>query len=48
VVAKLRARMQDGIIIFITHDPEIAALADEVLPIGATPPHAQSMGSSSH
>jgi ABC-type bacteriocin/lantibiotic exporter with double-glycine peptidase domain len=35
VVAKLRARMRDGIIIFITHDPEIAALADEVLPIGA-------------
>lgn len=34
VVAKLRARMGDGIIIFITHDPEIAALADEVLPIG--------------
>lgn len=33
VVAKLRARMCDGIIIFITHDPEIAALADEVLPI---------------
>ncbi|MDT8993092.1 ABC transporter ATP-binding protein [Curvibacter sp. APW13] len=35
VVAKLRARMRDGIIIFITHDPEIAALADEVLPIGS-------------
>jgi ATP-binding cassette subfamily B protein len=34
VVAKLRERMRDGIIIFITHDPEIAALADEVLPIG--------------
>lgn len=34
VVAKLRARMRDGIIIFITHDPEIAALADEVLSIG--------------
>lgn len=34
VVAKLRARMREGIIIFITHDPEIAALADEVLPIG--------------
>lgn len=34
VVAKLRARMRDGIIIFITHDPEIAALADEVLTIG--------------
>ena len=34
VVAKLRARMRNGIIIFITHDPEIAALADEVLPIG--------------
>ncbi len=34
VVAKLRARMRSGIIIFITHDPEIAALADEVLPIG--------------
>lgn len=37
VVAKLRARMRDGIIIFITHDPEIAALADEVLPIGEQP-----------
>ena len=34
VVAKLRERMRGGIIIFITHDPEIAALADEVLPIG--------------
>lgn len=34
VVAKLRAHMRDGIIIFITHDPEIAALADQVLPIG--------------
>jgi ABC-type bacteriocin/lantibiotic exporter with double-glycine peptidase domain len=33
VVAKLRERMREGIIIFITHDPEIAALADEVLPI---------------
>lgn len=34
VVAKLRERMREGIIIFITHDPEIATLADEVLPIG--------------
>ncbi|WP_343583160.1 ABC transporter ATP-binding protein [Herbaspirillum sp.] len=34
VVAKLRARMRNGIIIFITHDPDIAVLADEVLPIG--------------
>lgn len=34
VVGKLRERMRDGIIIFITHDPEIAALADKVLPIG--------------
>lgn len=34
VVAKLRACMRKGIIIFITHDPEIAALADEVLHIG--------------
>jgi ABC-type bacteriocin/lantibiotic exporter with double-glycine peptidase domain len=33
VVAKLRDRMREGIIIFITHDPEIAALADEILPI---------------
>lgn len=33
VVAKLRVRMRNGIIIFITHDPEIAALADEVLSI---------------
>lgn len=37
VVAKLRARMRNGIIIFITHDPEIAALADEVLHIGQLP-----------
>lgn len=37
VVAKLRARMRDGIIIFITHDPEIAALADKVLSIGEIP-----------
>ena len=34
VVANLRDRMRGGIIIFITHDPEIAALADEVLTIG--------------
>ena len=34
VVTNLRERMRDGIIIFITHDPEIAALADKVLPIG--------------
>jgi ABC-type multidrug transport system fused ATPase/permease subunit len=34
VVSKLRERMRGGIIIFITHDPEIAALADEVLLIG--------------
>ncbi|OYU44793.1 MAG: hypothetical protein CFE44_11010 [Burkholderiales bacterium PBB4] len=34
VVGKLRAAMRDGIIIFITHDPEIAALADKVLLIG--------------
>lgn len=34
VVKKLREHMQGGIIIFITHDPEIAALADKVLPIG--------------
>jgi ABC-type multidrug transport system fused ATPase/permease subunit len=33
VVGKLRARMRDGIIIFITHDEEIAALADHVLQI---------------
>lgn len=33
VVAKLRERMRDGIIIFITHDEEIAALADQVLKI---------------
>jgi ATP-binding cassette subfamily B protein len=33
VVAKLRERMQDGIIVFITHDEEIAAMADEVLKI---------------
>ncbi len=33
VVGKLRARMRDGIIIFITHDEEIAALADQVLQI---------------
>jgi ABC-type bacteriocin/lantibiotic exporter with double-glycine peptidase domain len=38
VVAKLRVRMREGIIIFITHDPEIAELADEILPIGAMPP----------
>ena len=29
VVAKLRDRMREGIIIFITHDPEISALADQ-------------------
>jgi ATP-binding cassette subfamily B protein len=31
VVGKLRQRMTDSIIIFITHDPEIVTLADEVL-----------------
>ena len=35
VVDKLRHRMQDGIIIFIAHDPEIAALADSVLELGS-------------
>lgn len=39
VVAKLRARMRDGIIIFITHDPEIADLADQVLTIGLPAQH---------
>lgn len=34
VVSKLRAYMRHGIIIFITHDAEIAELADEVLSIG--------------
>lgn len=34
IVAKLRTKMRSGIIIFITHDAEIAALADEILPIG--------------
>ena len=34
VVAKLRHHLRDGIIIFITHDTEIAELADEVLMIG--------------
>ena len=38
VVAKLRQRMSAGIIIFITHDAEIASLADEVLPIGQIQP----------
>jgi ATP-binding cassette subfamily B protein len=33
VVAKLRERLRNGIIIFITHDEEIAAMADEVLKI---------------
>lgn len=37
VVAKLRTKMRDGIIVFITHDPEIAELADEILSIDATP-----------
>ena len=37
VVSNLRERMRDGIIIFITHDPKIAALADEVLAIGEGP-----------
>jgi ATP-binding cassette subfamily B protein len=36
VVAKLRKCMREGIIIFITHDPEIAALADEILSIDGT------------
>jgi ABC-type bacteriocin/lantibiotic exporter with double-glycine peptidase domain len=33
VVGKLHSRMSDGIIIFITHDTEIATLADHVLQI---------------
>ncbi len=36
VVTRLRHRLQNGIIIFITHDPEIAGLADEVLALGGT------------
>ena len=39
VVAKLRMSMHKGIIIFITHDPEIAALADQILPIGGISIH---------
>lgn len=39
VVAKLRMSMHKGIIIFITHDPEIAALADQILPIGGLSIH---------
>jgi ATP-binding cassette subfamily B protein len=35
VVANIRDLMRDGIVIFITHDMDIATLADEVLPIGA-------------
>lgn len=35
VVAKLRLRMRYGIIIFITHDKEIATFADRVLTIGS-------------
>ena len=31
VVHNIRRHMQDGIIVFITHDPEIADLADELL-----------------
>jgi ATP-binding cassette subfamily B protein len=34
VVHKLRGKLRHGIIIFITHDVEIAALADQVLTIG--------------
>jgi len=34
VVHKLRSKLRQGIIIFITHDAEIAAMADEVLTIG--------------
>lgn len=37
IVDRLRTRMKDGIIIFITHDMEIAQLADEVLRINALP-----------
>lgn len=35
VVDQIRARMTGGIVVFITHDPEIAALADEVIQIGS-------------
>ncbi|MFJ2995297.1 ATP-binding cassette domain-containing protein [Pandoraea sp. NPDC087047] len=38
VVSNIRRLMRDGIIIFITHDMDIANLADEILPIGAHEP----------
>ena len=34
VVHNIRRHMQEGIIVFITHDPEIAGLADELLVLG--------------
>ncbi|MEO6746019.1 MAG: ATP-binding cassette domain-containing protein [Caldimonas sp.] len=37
VVANIRAHMREGTIIFITHDVDIAKLADEVLTIGDQP-----------
>ncbi|MEP7056214.1 MAG: ATP-binding cassette domain-containing protein [Caldimonas sp.] len=35
VVANIRSHMREGTIVFITHDEEIAKLADEVIVIGA-------------
>jgi ABC-type bacteriocin/lantibiotic exporter with double-glycine peptidase domain len=43
VVNKLRHAMRQGIIIFITHDPDIAALADEVLRIGPSAPATEAL-----
>lgn len=37
VVRNIRRQLSQGIIVFITHDPEIAGLADEVLVVGTRP-----------
>jgi ABC-type lipoprotein export system ATPase subunit len=34
IIEKIRRYMKSGIVIFITHDEEIAALADKTLEIG--------------
>lgn len=40
VVARIRARFQHGVIVFITHDETIAELADEVLALSPCQPEA--------
>ncbi|MEK8045028.1 ABC transporter ATP-binding protein [Ideonella margarita] len=51
VVARIKQRLHDGVLVFITHDETIAALADTVLalsPSGAETPAAKSTAEAAH